>query len=129
MNSWDHLPNAKYIDLLIESVTGNIDMYHATEEMDHKIWEPAYFEICDMMYESESHNIILDSINLTLGTCGFCLNDAISALILYDNYGHLLDSAPKEVELFAKLGITAAILILPTCKVFNKLKETIKAEL
>ena len=47
----------------------------------------------------------------------------ILTLIAYDDCAHLLYSDPKEVKLLAKLGVPAAILLLPACIAFNETKE------
>jgi len=136
-NAWDHLPNARYIDLAIESVKANpnewITAYNA-------VWkEPKWDATWDAARDA--------SINATSGVERDAAHDAawraatgatggapwwparyavswvMLTLIFHDDCAHMLDSEPDELRILSRLGSYAATLLIPASIAFKLIRE------
>jgi len=58
-----------------------------------------------------------------LDAARYAADDAIIALITYDDCAYMVESDIDEIKILAKLGDQRALLLLPACIVFNETKE------
>jgi len=122
-DTWSHLPNAKHIDAVIASLKAHpqewIDAWNICKE--DSVWavmlDAACCEAWDVCKKDLSRSGVWDA---TLTAAQYAAQDAVLALMAYDDCAHLLYSDPREVELLAKFNVTAAVLIWPTSMVMSK---------
>jgi hypothetical protein len=120
-NVWDSLPNAKHIDFVLEHIKQNTDKWNtATTAAERNIewidaWDVSRVEINNKGRESKWYKCAKKLLMITAAPGWASLDNTLNALFAYDDCAHLLYSDPKEVELLAKLGAPAAILLLPAC--------------
>ena len=113
---WARLLNAEHIDrILASSTTG-----HLIWELDFSLhwraaWDTARAEISAMGRD--------EAWDTARRVAPFSMLDPIAALMAYDDCAYLLDCEPDELRLLSKLGDDRAILLLPACIAFNKIKE------
>jgi hypothetical protein len=134
-NAWDHLPNAKHIDLVLH-ILKQYRKYWRTKNKDisstslDKAWKITY-DCMTIKNRIPEWNYLY---NATYGTDSRawqadCRTSAawlaIMALIVYDDCAYMLDSDPCELEILAKFGDERAILLLPACKAFAAIKENV----
>ena len=95
-NAWSHLPNAKHIDRIMQSLKD-----------DPAAWDAAW---------DAARDAAGDAVWVAAG-------DAVWALIAWDDCAYLLDTDPDKVRVLALLGHPAAILLLPAVIAFDQVKE------
>lgn len=127
IDSWANLPNTKYINLILSLLhdtdiiwtlgwTNELNFANDTARNIIKnngrglIWDDLFEEVRAICHKSSYRMISRRSI---------------AGLLAYDNYGYLLDSDTNEVEMLAKLGLSAALLLLPACKAIDQMKDII----
>jgi hypothetical protein len=137
MNEWSHLPNAKHIDWVLESVgrytnewgtvlrQGRPESWYATwgiarfvahhtiHSMRRKrVWDAAYHAIWNSVTWAE-----LEPGRLTA-------SDVILALVAYDDCAHLLDMTSDRLKMWAVLSEQpAAVLLLPAVIARERIRE------
>ena len=122
--AWSHLPNAKHIDWVLETL-----------EKDPEMWDIAWDDKWDAA-ENAAKNASWSSLRSVSwraawsvawdAVCGDewrAVWGSIAALIAWDDSSKLLDMSVKKVTKLAKAGDHAAVLMLPAVIVKNKLKE------
>ena len=113
---WSHLPNAKYIDLVLESLKAHPSKWAAGRNAAwnaarNAAWNAAWNAARDAAW------------NAAWDAAWNAAWDAIAALIAWDDCAYMLESDPDELALIAKFGDHRAILLLPACKAFNLIKS------
>jgi hypothetical protein len=115
LHPWDDLPNAKHIDFVLEHVQNNKDKWNSLINMSCSMaWDDAIGGAGDRRVA-----IVLPAAkSIAVGAKWEALRaawDAIVALVTYADCAYLLYADPREVELLAKLGVPAAVLLFPAC--------------
>jgi hypothetical protein len=125
-NDWDYLPNAKHIDFVLEHVK-HLDAWASLRwVIGTAAWSAAWNATKSVTGNKVSH-AVWDSLQDAVWNATWHLSDgardvlwdALGALIAFDDCAHLLYSDPKEVEILAKLGVHAAVLLFPATVVIN----------
>ena len=125
--AWSHLPNAKHIDLVFESIKKYPDKW---SDAKGEVWKESWKKIHSMCYNrcGEAWFQIREEIwnisRYSTDQWRTYINgrNAITSLFLYEDCAYLLYSDPEEVEVLANLGSIPAILLFPACIVFNNTK-------
>jgi len=125
---WSHLPNAKHIDWVLNSLkaySGKWDAswvpikttvreaaYVATVQKGndaiwHAVWDETFYQVS--IYHAAKYAAM----------------NSVAALIAWDDCGYMIGSEVGELKIIAKLGDQKAILLLPACIVFNQTKELV----
>ena len=95
---WSHLPNAKYIDRIL----------------DHVIDDPAAWDAAWDASRSASRSAARDAAWFVAWDASRSApRSAILALVAWDHAGALLDLPAEQVRVFALLGQPAAVLMYP----------------
>ena len=133
MNAWDHLPNARHIDWVIQSVRRHSDhwnearyaardrrrrlAYDAAWSAGHvagrnRIQSSAYEAVC-WRDEWSSEETLRNRMKSSAGAWA-AAGGATLALISYDDCAHLLDTPGEQLLTWAMLSEQpAAVLLLP----------------
>ena len=124
---WAHLPNAKYIDMILSDLKSYPDNWAnvslgalcraAWNEAKRVIWNDRMDAIWN-----EAKNVASNATRSEECQSGWSPIFAIFALIAYDDCTYMLDCDPDEIKLLAKLGDHKAVLLLPACIAFNTIK-------
>jgi hypothetical protein len=102
--AWADLPNAKYIDLVIDSLKKNPVSYSAAGDASRgAVWDA-------------SRGAVWDAARTAAW-------NAILALIAWDDCGYLLEENPEDAKILALLGHQAAVLLYPACVALQNTKE------
>lgn len=121
------LSNNNYIREIMSSLKYNPKIWNVSPVGKMKLYDTefhkcmkdiSYLDYCTIRRELQSlvpNNQMSHTIMVAMG--------AILGLLTYKDYAYLLESDTSEVEMLAKLGVPAAILMLPACRCFNQLKE------
>ena len=133
---WAHLPNAKYIDMILANlklhatiwagapydVSRNVAWHTARgvagpEAISawNTAWPVVSVSVQDEVYGEACGEAYDDACDAAMG--------AILALIAYDDCAYMFDCDLDEIKILAKLGDPRAILLLPACIAFNRSKE------
>jgi len=139
MNQWSHLPNAKHIDRILESLKTNPDKWAsvwkhnvAMEAAMGAAWDATRAAAYDAAWRMAAWDAARDAAmdaamdaawNAARNAARGAAQDAIIALIAYDECAYMLDSDLGELRMLAKLGDLRAILLLSAREVFNMEKE------
>ena len=99
-NAWDHLPNAKHIDRIIQSLKDDPWAWAAARNAARNASRNAAW---DAAWDAAWYATI--------------------ALIAWDDCAYLLDTDPDKVRVLALLGQPAAVLLLPAAITFDQVKE------
>jgi len=130
--AWSHLPNAKHIDWVLETL-----------EKDPKVWRASLFSaehgaldvfrsmlgaaglaVWGTSWNSLAVKAALDAAGeATKGDARGAMWGAVAALVAWDDSSKLLNKSVEEVIELARTGNHAAVLMLPAVIVKNKLKE------
>ncbi len=114
---WANHPNAECIGRVLISVSTFPNIWSAGhEEASTPEWKEA-IAACG------------DSVSFARDINGRMFwssaNEAIVALLSFENCGHMLDSDPDELHLLSKLGSHAATLMIPASTILRKIKNEI----
>lgn len=133
MTKWSHLPNAQYIDRVIESLKENpaawtaaCDAAYVAEWVSARTaaFASAKYSAWDATWYAARYASGLNCSDTTPGVgkvsaaklAAFEVAQyALGALVAYDNCGHLLDENPEHVKLLAALGVDPAVLMRQAC--------------
>jgi hypothetical protein len=138
--AWADLPNAKYIDLVMDSLKKNPaargaewgaacgaardaarDMARdaAWSAERSAVWEAAW----DAAREAASAVEKSASKSAVWAAASTAAWGALLALITWDDCGHLLEENPENVKMLALLGNHAAVLLYHACLALQSIKE------
>ena len=136
--TWKHLPNAPHISRIYESAYANIKAWRKAQPPNRATgWWAAHCDACQEIKQIgrsglvNSWGAIAKDVRATspkapitgniLGLVS--IQDAVLALVAYDDCAYMLDSAPDDIAMLAMLGDPKAVLLLQACKIFNSIKE------
>ena len=109
MSEWSHLPNAKHIDRILDSINSNPAKWR--DAARGVAWDAARDAARDAAWRAA-----LGAAWITAwGTPRDAAVDAILALLAWDECAYLLQEKPEHVRVLAGLGIKSAFLMLPAC--------------
>jgi hypothetical protein len=130
--AWADLPNAKYIDLVMDSVKKNPEEWDAVRDA---AWNAAWNAAWDAAWTA-AWNAAWDAARTAARTAAWgAAKDAAKdaartaawgaalALIAWDDCGYLLEEKPEDVKILALLGNHAAVLLYPACLALQNVKE------
>jgi len=125
---WSHLPNAKHIDWVLETL-----------EKDSEMWEVAWDDKWRFAWdaaENAAQNASLSSLKTAEWRAAWRAGwdavegdewrsvwGSIAALIAWDDSAELLDMSVEEVKGLVKESNHAAVLLLPAVIVKHELKD------
>jgi hypothetical protein len=130
--AWSHLPNAKHIDWVLETLEKDPKVWraslfsveHGALDVFRSMWGAAGLAVWSTSWDSLAVKAALDAAGkATNGDAKGAMWGAIAALVAWDDSGSLLDMSVEEVTELARAGNQAAVLMLPAVIVKNKLKE------
>jgi hypothetical protein len=117
MSSWSNLPNAQLIDEILAHETISPKRWHNLgNEISHDLWSVSYHEALKCINHLGRNIIMLDIMNSRSDnpySTYDAVEDAVLALLAFDNYGYILECTPEEVMVMAVLGNKAAPLLYP----------------
>ena len=133
MTAWANLPNAVHIDRVVASALANPSQWVeargvAQEAVRAEVWCKAWSTVQDAGRSAEWWEVRAEvwAVRTEWATAWReayeTLQDALLALIAFDDCGYMLDSDPGELAIIAKFGNTKAVLLLSACKAFHSLK-------
>ena len=127
---WSHLPNAKHIDWVLETLGKNPKVWDAVR---YKKWAAAWvarnvaFGALWRAARSDEWAAALGAVDAVRYAPRYATTDtawsAIEALIAWDDSGRLLDMPVKKVTKLFKTGNYAAVLLLPAVIVKHRLNK------
>jgi hypothetical protein len=139
MTKWGHLPNAKHIDFVLESVKYNPDDWDLAWVAD---WDPVMYQARDTAWGlawdlgrkaawDAAGDAARDAArDAAWGTSSgldarLAAKNAILALIAYDDCAYMLDMDYEELKTYAIISENSvAILLLPAVKAFELIKNS-----
>jgi len=135
---WSHLPNAKHIDWVIASAKAHPEKWTAAYTAARAAARnTAYDAASDAAWDATrgaaydaARNTAYDAASdaawyATRTAAWYAADNAIVALVAYDDCAYMIESEVDEIKILAKLGDQKAMLLLPACIVFNKTKELV----
>jgi len=125
---WSHLPNAKHIDWVLETLEKDSEMWEvAWDDKWRFAWDAAENAAKNASWSSlksvswrAAWSVAWDAV------CGDewrSVWGSIAALIAWDDSAELLDMSVEEVKGLVKEGNHEAVLLLPAVIVKHKLKD------
>jgi hypothetical protein len=137
MNAWNHLPNARYIDRIIESVKSHPEIWEAARDATLNATLNAALNAAMDAARNEARNAALDAaMNAALGAARYAARyaargaawyatwAAIAALIAYDDASKYLEMSSGHLRIWAILsGDPAAVLLLLAVIAFERISE------
>ena len=136
MNAWSHLPNAYHIDLVIESVKENPEIWDAAWNATMAPWNAASDAAWGAAWgaarsaawgaaRSAARGAARDAAwNAARGAARDAAWNAITALIAYDDASKYLEMASDQLRFWSILSEDpAAILLLPAVIAFERISE------
>ena len=145
MSEWSHLPNAKHIDRILDSINSNPAKWRdaargvawdaASDAARGVAWDAARDAARGVAWDAARDAARDAAWRAALGAAwitawgtprdaardaavGAALDaavDAILALLAWDECAYLLQEKPEHVLVLAGLGIESALLLLPAC--------------
>jgi hypothetical protein len=122
--AWSDLPNAKFIDLVMDSVKKNPAAWDAAWDAARNAasgaarnaawnaaWDAAWYAARNAAWYAE------------WTAARGAARGAILALIAWDDCGYLLEENPEDVKMLALLGNQAAVLLYTACLALQNTKE------
>ena len=120
--AWAHLPNAKHIDWVIASVKAHPKKWVAAWGVKR---DAAWAAARDAAKGVKRDAAWYAAKEVAGDNVWNAADDAIIALIAYDDCAYMIESEVGELKIIAAFGDQRAMLLLPACIVFNKTKEEI----
>ena len=133
MSEWSHLPNAKHIDRILDSINSNPAKWRdaargvawdaasdaargvAWDAARYAAWRAARDAVRDAARDA-ARDAVRDAVrDAAVGAALDAAVDAILALLAWDECAYLLQEKPEHVLVLAGLGIESALLLLPAC--------------
>lgn len=144
MNKWSHLPNARHIDRVLESVKSHPRAWGAAYDAD---WNTAWDEgrvAARTAIRNLGRSAACSAYDLAqMAACAQGPSEApgeaytatwttsrlaLAALIAWDDCGQYLDMTSKELELWITLSQRQeCIMLLPAVKAFERIAEQVDA--
>jgi hypothetical protein len=146
--AWAVLPNAKYIDLVMDSLKKNPAVWSAAGDAARDaardaVWSAAWTAARGAAKDAArdtawavARAAVWDAAKDAAWTAAKdAARDtawaaakeaawtAVLALIAWDDYGYLLEENPENVKILALLGNHAAVLLYPACVALQNTKE------
>jgi hypothetical protein len=131
-SAWADLPNAKYIDLVMDSLKKNPAVWDAVRDA---VWDAARDAEWTAARET-AWGVARDAARDAARTAAWgvardAARDAARtaawgvalALIAWDDCNYLLEEKPEDVKILALLGNQAAVLLYPACVALQNTKE------
>jgi hypothetical protein len=132
--AWADLPNAKYIDLVMDSLKKNPAVWSAAwgavwGAAWGAVWGAAWDAASTAAREAASDAARDAAWGAAWGAARTTARNAAwgaaLALIAWDDYGYLLKENPENVKMLALLGNQAAVLLYPACVALQNTKELV----
>jgi hypothetical protein len=123
--AWAHLPNAKHIDRVLVDVAAHPERWTAAWGATRGAAWAAARDAARDAARGAAWDAARDAArgaawDAALGAAWDAAwaeaRGAVLALVAWDHAGDLLDLPPDELEAIAKLGVPAAILLLPASR-------------
>jgi hypothetical protein len=149
MSRWSHLPNAKYIDRIIDHVTANPKAWDAAVR-DAAVRDAAYnaavYAVRDAAYNAAynaaavyaARDAVRDAAWIAVrdavrdaawiavrDAAWITVRDALLALVAWDYAGDLMDSPAEQVKVLAILGDQAALLMYTAIAAMETTQELV----
>ena len=116
-NTWNHLPNAKHIDRIMQSLKDDPAAWAAARDaMRDAVWDAAWDAALDALWDVAA-DAARDAANEAAPMPASWA--AFVALVAYDDCGYLLDQDPDHVKVLAGLSVESAVLLLPALIALN----------
>jgi hypothetical protein len=143
MNEWSHLPNAKHIDRIIESVKSHTKVWDATRDATRdaafsaswkaaRVWDAACYAAYNAAQDAAQgvaqgaacSAVSIAAWDVTWNAAYYAARGSILALIAYDDAAKYLTMPSEQLKTWASLTEEpAAILLLPAVIAFEKIRE------
>ena len=112
--AWSHLPNAKYIDLILADVKSNPERWNAAYGAARSAARSAARGAAWGAAWGAARDAAIGAILALIAYDADAAYGAVLALIAYDDCVWLLDEKPEHVQMLSILGESpAAILLYP----------------
>jgi hypothetical protein len=134
--AWSDLPNAKYIDLVMDSLKKNPAAWTAAwyaaktaawdaaqDAARGAAWAAARAAAKDAINVAAWNAASAAAKDAARGMGRDAARDTVLALFAWDNYGYLLEENPEDVKMLALLGNQAAVLLYTACLALQNTKE------
>ena len=132
MNAWWHLPNAQYIDRVIESVNSHPEIWGATsipvwsltrDAARGESWYAAWDANRNTVWD-EAWDAVKTADRNAVKTAAVAARDAILALVAWDDSAKYLDMTSEQLRVWAIISEDpAATLLLPAIIAFERINE------
>jgi hypothetical protein len=121
MNAWSHLPNAKYIDLILADLKKNPDDWsHAYSVVKRAAYNAVFNTVWNAVWNAARY----DAWDAAKNAANNAANGAILALIAYDYCSWILNEKPEDIKLLAVLTQEPQyVLLYPAVLALEKSKE------
>ena len=116
VTAWAHLPNAKYIDVVLASAEAHPAKWAGAWGKTYPNGMTVAWAAALDAVQGAARDAVWDAVWRSTW-------DAALALIAYDDCAYMLESEVGELKILAALGDPRAILLLPACIAFNSIKE------
>ena len=129
--AWAHLPNAKHIDRVLDSLRANPGKWRAAKfsaTVRLAAWSAAWSADRDADRDAARDAAWDAAWDADWDADRDAAWPAILALIAYDDCAHMLGSDVGELKILAAFGDPRAILLLPACAVFSEIYSTKESE-
>lgn len=125
MSAWSHLPNAQYIDRVLESVKIHPEIWYAAlNAASNAAWYAALNAAGDAARDAARSAAGRAACYAAGDAPCFAAWYAASALIAYDDSAKYLDMTSERLRIWATLSEDpAAILLIPAVIAFEKINE------
>jgi hypothetical protein len=125
MTAWSHLPNAKYIDLILADLTKNPGGWDAAyDAASEAASEAAYTAAWDAARNTANNAARNAAYYAAYDSVYYAANGAILALVAYDDYAWVLNEKPEDIQLLAVLTQEPQyVLLYPAVLALEKSKE------
>jgi hypothetical protein len=130
--AWADLPNAKYIDLVMDSVKKNPAPWNAAWDAAkaaaknapwNAAWDAAKAAAKNAAWAAAKDPAWDAARDAARDAAWSSAYDAILALTSWDDYGYLLEENPEDVKMLALLGNQAAVLLYIGCLALQHTQE------
>ena len=125
MSAWSHLPNAKHIDWVVESVKQHHELWVATRSASYNAaWHAAWHAARSAAIFSDRVTAWQGAYDATNYRTRWATRDTILALIAYDDCDQYLSMTSEQLQVWTLLSEKpAAILLLPMVVVRERIAE------
>jgi len=122
---WSHLPNAKHIDWVLDTLKENPEVWKTAGGA--ATWDAAWNDAWGAVWGAAREAAWVAALDAARGdardAARYAACGAITALVAWDDSSKLLDKPVEEVTELANESNHAAVLLLPAVIVKHKLKE------